>query len=293
MAEEAVKSRLGRGLAALIGDVGDESAAVERTRSQRRVPLEFVKPNPRNPRRFYADAELEELAESIRARGIIQPILVRTVRGVLDRYEIIAGERRWRAAQRAGVHDVPIILLEVGDREALELAIIENVQRTDLNPIEEAMGYQSLADEFGHSHDAIAKIVGKSRSHVANTVRLLKLPEAVKTYITDGKLSAGHARVIVGQPDPEQLAQTVVSQGLNVRQIEALTQDRASKQGKAPQRRARGEKDADTRALEKRLTDVLGLIVSIDHRGEGGELRIRYRTLEQLDDVIRRLERAA
>jgi ParB family chromosome partitioning protein len=218
---------------------------------------------------------------------------VRTVRGVLDRYEIIAGERRWRAAQRAGVHDVPIILLEVGDREALELAIIENVQRTDLNPIEEAMGYQSLADEFGHSHDAIAKIVGKSRSHVANTVRLLKLPEAVKTYITDGKLSAGHARVIVGQPDPEQLAQTVVSQGLNVRQIEALTQDRASKQGKAPQRRARGEKDADTRALEKRLTDVLGLIVSIDHRGEGGELRIRYRTLEQLDDVIRRLERAA
>ena len=293
MAEEAVKSRLGRGLAALIGDVGDETGALERTRSQRRVPLEFVRANPQNPRRTYPETELDELAASIRERGIIQPILVRTVRGAADQYEIIAGERRWRAAQRAGLHDVPIILLEVGDREALELAIIENVQRSDLNPVEEAMGYQSLADQFNYSQEQIAKIVGKSRSHVANLQRLLKLPEAVKIYITAGKISAGHARALVGQPDPERLAQAIVDRGLNVRQVEAMTQERATKSGKPPQQHVRGEKDADTRALEKRLSDILGLAVRIDHRGEGGELRLRYRGLEQLDDVIRRLERAA
>lgn len=293
MAQEMVKSRLGRGLAALIGDAGDESSAIERTRSQRRIPLEFIRANPRNPRRLYAETELEELAASIRERGIIQPILVRTARGMPDRYEIIAGERRWRAAQRAGVHDVPAVLLEVDDREALELAIIENVQRTDLNPLEEAMGYQALADEFGHGQEEVAQIVGKSRSHVANTVRLLKLPEKVKAYITAGKLSAGHARALLGQPDPEKLADAIVAQGLNVRQVEALAQEQAAKQGRAAKlRRSRTEKDADTRALEKRLTDALGLVVSVDHRGAGGELRIRYRSLDQLDDVVRRLERA-
>src|SRR5262249_10121508 len=196
MAEDAMRSRLGRGLAALIGDVGEESAALERTRSQRRVPIEFLRPNPRNPRRNFPDAELDELAASIRERGIIQPILVRTARGPGEAYEIIAGERRWRAAQRAAVHDVPIILLEVDDREALELAIIENVQRTDLNPLEEASGYQALIDEFQHGSDAIAQIVGKSRSHVANTLRLLKLPDEVKTYLADGSISAGHARAL-------------------------------------------------------------------------------------------------
>src|SRR5256885_184917 len=165
MADEA-RSRLGRGLAALIGDVGDEAAVLERTRSQRRVPIEFLKPNPRNPRRMFADAELDELAASVRERGIIQPILVRTVRGAADSYEIIAGERRWRAAQRAGMHEVPVVLLEVGDREALELAIIENVQRTDLNALEEALGYQALMEEFRHGQDEVAKIVGKSRPHV-------------------------------------------------------------------------------------------------------------------------------
>src|SRR5262245_61681708 len=205
MADEA-RSRLGRGLAALIGDVGDESAALERTRSQKRVPIEFLKANPRNPRRFFAEAELEELAASIRERGIIQPILVRSARGAVDQYEIIAGERRWRAAQRAGLHDVPIVLLEVSDREALELAIIENVQRTDLNALEEANGYQALADEFKYSQDDIAKVVGKSRSHVANTLRLMKLPDTVQSYIRDGKLSAGHARALLGQPDPEKIA---------------------------------------------------------------------------------------
>ena len=292
MADEA-RSRLGRGLAALIGDVGDESAALERTRSQRRVPIEFLKPNPRNPRRHFADAELDELAASIKERGIIQPILVRTARGAADSYEIIAGERRWRAAQRAGLHDVPIVLLEVSDREALELAIIENVQRADLNALEEANGYQALADEFKHSQDDIAKIVGKSRSHVTNTIRLLKLPDGVQDFIRSGKISAGHARALLGQPDPETLAQAIVAQGLSVRQAEAVVQERAAQSGKTPVRRARGEKDADTIALEKRLSDTLGLVVTIAHRGNGGEMKIRYKTLDQLDEIIRRIEQTA
>ena len=295
MAKEAAmahdeRSRLGRGLAALIGDVGDESAALERTRSQKRVPIEFLRPNPRNPRRHFAELELDELAASIRERGIIQPILVRTLRGATDQYEIVAGERRWRAAQRAGLHDVPVVLLEVNDREALELAIIENVQRADLNALEEANGYQALVDEFKYSQDDVAKIVGKSRSHVTNTLRLMKLPDGVQTLIRDGRLSAGHARALLGQPDPEALAQAIVAQGLNVRQVEAIAQERASTAGKVSKTRQRGEKDADTLALEKRLSDALGLVVTIAHRGKGGEMKIRYKTLEQLDEVIRRIE---
>jgi ParB family chromosome partitioning protein len=285
------RSRLGRGLAALIGDVGEESASIERARSQKRVPVEFLKPNPRNPRRTFAEAELEELAASIRERGIIQPILVRTARGAADQYEIIAGERRWRAAQRAGLHDVPIVLLEVSDREALELAIIENVQRADLNALEEAGGYQALADEFKYSQDDIAKIVGKSRSHVANTLRLTRLPDGVQAYIRDGKLSAGHARALLGQPDPEAMARSIVEQGLNVRQVEAIAQERATTAGKIRKAVQRGAKDADTLALEKRLSDALGLVVTIADRGKGGEMKIRYKSLEQLDEVIRRIER--
>jgi ParB family chromosome partitioning protein len=292
MAEESARSRLGRGLAALIGDVGSETAAVERIRSQRRVPIEFLRPNPRNPRRVFSETELDELAASIRERGIIQPIVVRSVRGAADSYEIIAGERRWRAAQRAGTHDVPIAVLEVSDSEALELAIIENVQRADLNPLEEAAGYQSLADEFGYSQDDIAKTVGKSRSHVANTLRLLKLPDSVKDYINAGKLTAGHARALLGQPDPEATAREIVERGLNVRQVEAIAQDRAAEVGKTTKTRARGSKDADTAALEKQLTDALGLVVNIDHRGRGGVLHIRYRSLDQLDHVIQRLTRS-
>jgi ParB family chromosome partitioning protein len=287
MAEEAARSRLGRGLAALIGDVGDETAVVERTRGHRRVPIEFLQPNPRNPRQAFSEIELDELAASIRERGIIQPIVVRTLRGSADHYEIIAGERRWRAAQRAGLHDVPIVLFEASDREALELAIIENVQRADLNALEEAMGYQAL-EEFGNTQDEIARLIGKSRSHVANTLRLLKLPESVKAYVRDGKLSAGHARALLGQADPEKMARVIVEQGLNVRAVEAIAQDRA---GKAVKRRPRVEKDANTAALEKRLSDELGLNVSIEHRGQGGELKIRYRSLDQLDEVVRRLER--
>jgi ParB family transcriptional regulator, chromosome partitioning protein len=289
MAEESGRSRLGRGLAALMGDVGDDTRTVERGRNARRVAIEFLKPNPRNPRRNFAETELDELAASMRERGIIQPIVVRPLRGATDSYEIIAGERRWRAAQRAGLHVVPIVQLDVNDGEALELAIIENVQRADLNPLEEAMGYQSLATEFDHSQDAIAKIVGKSRSHVANTLRLLKLPEPVKAYIAEGKISAGHARMLVGQPDPERIAREIVERGLNVRQVEALAQDRAQAAGKSVKARKRTTKDADTAALEKRLSDALGLAVRINHRGQGGVLDIRYRSLDQLDEVVRRL----
>ena len=245
------------------------------------------KPNPRNPRRNFADAELDELAASIRERGIIQPILVRAMRGAMDQYEIVAGERRWRAAQRAGLHDVPVLLLEVSDREALELAIIENVQRTDLNALEEAGGYQSLMDEFDHSQEDVSKIVGKSRRHVANTLRLLKLSERVKAYINSGQLSAGHARLLVGQPNAEEFAEEIVSRGLNVRQVEAWARRDGKKQVRELRRTGRIGPDPDVAALEKRLTDVLGLTVRILHRVDGeGIISIRYRSLEQLDEVI-------
>jgi ParB family chromosome partitioning protein len=290
MADEAGRSRLGRGLAALMGDMGAETKTAEQGRNHRRVPIEFLRPNPRNPRRNFAETELDELAASMRERGIIQPIVVRPVRGAADAFEIIAGERRWRAAQRAGLHVVPIVPLDVNDDEALQLAIIENVQRADLNPLEEAAGYQALIGEFQHNQDAIAKMVGKSRSHVANTLRLLKLPPSVQAYIGEGKISAGHARMLVGQPDPERLAREIVERGLNVRQVEAMAQERAHASGKSVKARQRATKDADTAALEKRLSDALGLTVTIDHRGQGGVLTIRYRGVEQLDEVIRRLE---
>ncbi len=289
MAEETPRSRLGRGLAALIGDVGDEAAALERTRSQRRVPVEFLRPNPRNPRRHYGDVELDELAASIRAKGILQPILVRTVGGAADAYEIIAGERRWRAAQRAGQHEVPVLLLEIGDREALEIAIIENVQRSDLNPLEEATGYDSLIQQFDYPQAELARIVGKSRSHIANTLRLMKLPESVKRYLAEGKLTAGHARALLAHDHPEQLAKAIIEKGLNVRDVEAIAEARAEARGRPPRRRPRLAKSADVRALEKRLSDVLGLVVEITQRGAGGEVRIRYKTLEQLDGLCRRL----
>jgi ParB family chromosome partitioning protein len=288
MADEG-RSRLGRGLAALIGDVGAETAIVERARTQRRVPIEYLKPNPRNPRRHFSDPELDELADSIRQRGIIQPVVVRAVRGTKDAYEIIAGERRWRAAQRAGLHEIPIVPLEATDSEALELAIIENVQRSDLNPLEEAAGYRSLADEHGRSHEDIARIVGKSRSHVSNTLRLLKLPEPVKAYIAAGKITAGAARMLIGAADPEQMARDILDRGLNVRQVEALAKERVKGPGRGIKKQPL--KNADTLALERRLSNALGLTVTIDHRSKGGMLGIRYRSLDQLDDVLRRLER--
>ena len=244
MADEA-RSRLGRGLASLIGDVGGEAAHVERPRAQRKVPIEFLKPNPRNPRRTFSDAELGELADSIKQHGVIQPIVVRPVKGAQDRFEIIAGERRWRASQIAGLHEVPIVPVDVSDSDALEIAIIENVQREDLNAMEEAQGYHALADEFKRSQEDIAKIVGKSRSHVANMMRLTKLPAEVQAYIAAGELSAGHARALIGVPDPLAAAKRIVEEGLNVRQAEALAHDEGVPERK-PQK-ARGAQDEGPR----------------------------------------------
>jgi ParB family chromosome partitioning protein len=287
MAEE-VRTRLGRGLAALIGEAGEETPALERARGQRKVPIEFLRPNPRNPRVAFGEEDLADLAASIREKGIIQPILVRTVPGVADAYEIIAGERRWRAAQLANLADVPVLVHEADDREALELAIIENVQRADLNAIEEARGYERLSGEFGYSQSELARIIGKSRSHVANTIRLLNLPEATRRLVSEGALSAGHARALLAVEDPDAVARKVVADGLTVRDVEQLAQREAGPlETKA--RKSRIEKDADTIAIEKMLTDALGLHVSIQHRGESGELRIRYTTLEQLDGLCRKL----
>ena len=289
MAEEG-RSRLGRGLAALIGDVGEETKAVERGRNQRRVPIAFLTPNPRNPRRNFSDAELDELADSIKERGIIQPIVVRPVRGTADSFEIVAGERRWRAAQRAGQHEVPIIAIEVSDDEALQLAIIENVQRTDLNPIEEAHGYQTLASEFGHKHEEIARIVGKSRVHVTNSLRLLKLSEKIQNYICSGQLSAGHGRTLIGLPDADSTADNIIAHGLNVRQAENVVRTVGKAMEKAVAMPPRPPKSADVKALEKRLSDALGLNVRIDALGVTGTMHIVYGNLDQLDLLIRRLE---
>lgn len=289
MVDDGQKSRLGRGLAALIGDMGEEVSVVERSRGQRRVPTEFLRPNPRNPRKTFSDEELEDLSNSIREKGIIQPILVRALPGMADVYEIIAGERRWRAAQRAALHEVPISLVEATDREALELAIIENVQRADLNALEEALGYEKLMADFGYAQADLAKIIGKSRSHVANMLRLLKLPDSVKQMLAEGLLSAGHARALLSVDDPEAIAKRIIEQGLNVRDVEKLGQEGVAQPGSAKSPRAKAEKDPDTRALEKALEDVLGLVVSIEHGPKGGELRLKYKTLDQLDDLCRRL----
>jgi ParB family transcriptional regulator, chromosome partitioning protein len=287
-------SRLGRGLASLMGDVGDETAPVQADsgRKPRRAPIENLKANPRNPRRDFTETELNELTESIKERGIIQPIVVRSV-GAPDHYEIIAGERRWRAAQRAGLHDVPVTVVEASDAQALEFAIIENVQRADLNAIEEAAGYLALMEEFKHSQDAVAQIVGKSRPHVANTLRLLRLPAPVQALVQSGQLSAGHARLLVGQPQAEQIAHDVIKKGWNVRQLEADMRKDGARQARDVRNEAKGHtsgaKDADTRALERRLSDALGLEVTVDHRGDGGTLHIKYNDLDQLDAVLRKL----
>lgn len=293
MVEEQGRSRLGRGLAALIGDVGEEIGAIERARGQRKVPVEFLRPNARNPRKAFAEAELEDLAASVRERGILQPIIVRSIPGMIDAYEIIAGERRWRAAQRAELHDVPVILVEANDREALEIAIVENVQRADLNAMEEAAGYERLIAEFDYTQNDLAKVIGKSRSHVANTLRLSKLPEPVKRMVGEGSVSAGHARALLAVSDPEQVAKRIVEQGLTVRDIERLGQDEARSENKPVRAAAapKPEKDPDTRAVEKALEEALGLSVSIQHRANGaGDMRISYKTLEQLDALCRRLK---
>ncbi len=292
MAEEQGRSRLGRGLAALIGDVGDEIGAIERARGQRRVPVEFLRPSARNPRRNFVEVDLDDLTASIRERGILQPIIVRSIPGMMDAYEIIAGERRWRAAQRAELHDVPVILVEADDREALEIAIVENVQRTDLNAIEEAAGYERLIAEFNYTQNDLARVIGKSRSHVANTLRLSKLPEPVRKLVSEGAVSAGHARALLSVSDPEFMAQKIIDDGLSVRDIERIVQEEARGETRsAVPSKPKAVKDPDTRALEKALEEALGLSVSIGHRANGaGEVKIGYKTLEQLDALCHRLK---
>jgi ParB family transcriptional regulator, chromosome partitioning protein len=283
---QAQKKRLGRGLAALIGEDTNEEAVVQDIRSLRHVPVELLYANPNNPRKNFADADLEELAKSIRVKGLLQPLIVRP-RGDGD-FEIVAGERRWRAAQKAGVHEVPVLIRELSDGEALEIALIENIQRSDLNPLEEARAYGMLLNQFSYTQQQLAESIGKSRSHIANTLRLLTLPDSVRQMVEDGKLTAGHARTLVATDSPSELADRIIKLGLSVREAEALTRRAAP----ASARKPRPEKAADTRALEKSVGDALGLKVEIATTGAGGTVTIRYASLEQLEDVCRRLMRS-
>ncbi|MBB4521485.1 UNVERIFIED_ORG: ParB family chromosome partitioning protein [Rhizobium sophorae] len=291
MNDDVSKRRLGRGLAALIGEM-DQPVPVEAERisADRMIPIEFVSRNPRNPRRFFDDAELHDLASSIRQHGIVQPIVVRTMSR--DRYEIIAGERRWRAAQLAGLIEIPVIVRDVDDKTALEIAIVENVQRADLNALEEALGYEQLIAEYGYTQNDLGEIIGKSRSHVANSLRLLKLPDPVRDLLAAGSLSAGHARALVSTSDPASLARTIVAKGMSVRDAEKLAQNNIKAQSE-PQQAAlrRDQKDSDTLALERTLSDALGLEVAINHKAGGGQIKISYKSLEQLEEICRLLER--
>ncbi|MGX5848484.1 ParB/RepB/Spo0J family partition protein [Mesorhizobium sp. PL10] len=292
MSEDLSRKRLGRGLAALIGEI-DRPVAPEKpsANADGKVPIEFLSPNPKNPRRHFGDSDLTDLAQSIREHGVVQPVVARPSPTQAGRYEIIAGERRWRAAQRAGLTEIPIIVRDVNDRTALELAIIENVQRTDLNPVEEALGYQQLIDDHGYTQADLGNVIGKSRSHVANTLRLLKLPDVIRDMLVDGALSAGHARTLVTAQDPAGLAKQIVEEGLSVRQAEALAQmPAAGAPPKAKPAQGAADKDADTLALEKLMTDTIGMIVTIEHKGKGGAIRVNYRSLEQLDELCRRLK---
>ncbi|MEJ0027794.1 MAG: ParB/RepB/Spo0J family partition protein [Rhizomicrobium sp.] len=285
MAAEERHRGLGRGLSALIG----EEAVPTRgeVRATHKLPVAFLRPNKLQPRKRFAPEDLNDLAESVKEKGVLQPILVRPVKGEANAYEIVAGERRWRAAQMAKLHDVPVVVREMGDSESLEIAIIENVQRADLNAIEEAAAYHELMDRFKYTQDQVAKEVGKSRSHIANTLRLLTLPESVRAMVRDGRLTAGHARTLIGAPDAEMRALQIVSGSLNVRQAEQRSKTKRSSKGRPT------ETDPNLRDLESRISNALGLRVKVIHKGsKGGEVRISYKTLEQLDDVDRRLSRS-
>ena len=294
MADDAARPRLGRGLAALIGEFrDDEAGSSERGGAQRRVAVEFLRPNPRNPRRRFAETELDELAASIRVRGVIQPIVARALAGVPGTFEIVAGERRWRAAQRAGLTEVPMVVVEVDDRTSLEYAILENVQRADLNAIEEAAGYERLMGEFGYSQAELADILGKSRSHLANTLRLLQLSPALQDRVTAGEITAGHARALLTVRDPEGLARRIVAEGLSVRAVEALAAAEAPEtEGPRPGRpRGAGERYPGLRSLELAIGRALGtrVVMSAKPTGEG-EIRIRYGNAEELAALCRRFD---
>ncbi len=285
--EEAPRPRLGRGLAALLGDSGHESESVVRARGQKRIPIEFLRRNPLNPRTHFDEDDLADLTASVREKGIIQPILVRTMPGEADAYEIIAGERRWRAAQGAGLHDVPVVTIEADDKAALEIAIIENVQRANLNAMEEAEGYEKLSAEFGYTQGDLARVIGKSRPYVANTIRLLKLPTDTRALLASGQISAGHARALLNCDDPDALARRVVQRNLSVRAVEEMVRaQHDAKDAASATPRPRREKDPDTRALEKRLADRVGLAIDIKPKGDGGEVKLKYESLEQLDKLV-------
>jgi len=283
---------LGRGLSALLDSTDKEYANIRTADNMgdRNLPIEFLVPNPYQPRFYFNKDKSADLITSIRDRGILQPLLVRQ-RGDRDEYEIIAGERRWRAAQVAGLHEVPVLIREMTDSEALEIALIENIQRHDLSPVEEAMGYRRLMDEFHHTQEQLGHIVGKSRSHIANLLRLLVLPEKVRQLVVEGKLSMGHARALITAEDAETLAVKIIREGLSVRQTELLVKKgRVKPRSKSSTKSSSQAKDADTIALENDLSRTLGLTVIIDFKGnERGELRVQYKSLEQLDDICRRL----
>ncbi|PKU21779.1 ParB/RepB/Spo0J family partition protein [Telmatospirillum siberiense] len=299
MAEESRRRGLGRGLSALLGDPvvaavdqaadGEFSQAGSPLKGLRNLPIEKLQPGRYQPRRVFDQSAIDDLVESVKEKGILQPLLVRPCPDEPEMFEIIAGERRWRAAQAAHLHDVPAIVRNLSDREALEVALIENLQRQDLSPLEEAEGYRRLMDDFSHTQEELAKTVGKSRSHVANTMRLLALPDPVKHMLDDGSLTAGHARALLTSSDPVALAEQVIGKGLNVRQTEKLAQQGPEKAKSRKDGASAPVKDADLLALERDLTNILGLKVSIVLQGKGGEISVQYSTLEQLDDVLHRL----
>ena len=295
MADKKGKNRgLGRGLSALMADVNQDIAPQPEEaprRADMRIPVERIFPNPDQPRRAFNDDALQELAASIAEKGIIQPLIVRNHPKSDGTYEIVAGERRWRASQIAKLHEVPVIVREYSDTEVLEVAIIENIQRADLNPIDEGTGYRQLMQKFGHTQEQLSTVLGKSRSHIANAMRLLNLPEPVHKLLIDGRLSAGHARALVGNDDAAKLADHIVRNGLSVRDAERLAKSGIKPKGKASAGKKTAIKDADTAQIEAELSAALGMKVSIDHSAgsEGGRLSVNYRNLDQLDDLLRAL----
>ncbi|MEL7167076.1 MAG: ParB/RepB/Spo0J family partition protein [Pseudomonadota bacterium] len=290
MAGADKKRGLGRGLSALMADVPEQGSQAAPERADQTIPIEKIRPNPDQPRKRFDAEPLEDLVASIKEKGVLQPLLVREVGA---EFEIVAGERRWRAAQQAKLHELPVIVRDFTDTEVLEVAIIENIQRADLNPIEEAAGYKQLMDRFGHTQEKLAEALGKSRSHIANLLRLLQLPSLVQNYVLDGALSAGHARALITSDDPEGLARQVVAKGLSVRATEALVKKSAIKEEnifKAPPK-PKPEKDADTRALESDLSAATGVKVVLHHKGDSGagEMVLAYQSLDELDELCRKL----
>jgi len=282
---------LGRGLAALFGEESADYAELDKARPAKAVPIEFLRPGKYQPRHRFEPSQIQSLVDSVKEKGILQPILVRRLASEPNAYEIVAGERRWRAAQLAQLHEVPVTIRELSDRDALEIALVENIQRENLNAMEEADGYRRLMDEFKHTQEDLAKVIGKSRSHIANLLRLLSLPEGVRLLVESGELSAGHARALIGIDDAEAIAKEAIAQGLSVRQTEELAKaERRKGAGKRDSAKKKPQpRDSNIVALERDLSNLLGLKVGISFDGKGGVLSVHYSTLEQLDDVLRRM----